>query len=159
MDRGFGTAGWLAVGAVVGWVAGRWTGGYPGGYAHGGYPGGYPGGGCGDGGAWARERNYEQFQYNREFERRLAHVEAVNAGQTVGIIKDEKIAALKDEIVEGKIFRANCRKVDGQLFLPPSQLGNGYFPETRVLESRPIIREREERRCDQGDWFGSCGNY
>lgn len=155
MREGYGAL-WAFGGLIIGaWVGSRFNHGYPGGYAHG-YPGNYGSG----------YNGYDRPCHEDKQDERIACLQAQIAAIGVSDKKNEEIDALRyrlgREITNGDIFKATCHKPDGKVFLPPTTLAEPYHSERNVIATYPEHRryERDGRRdCDQGDWFGNCGNY
>lgn len=152
---------WGLGGLIVGaWVGNRlgWNhggyGGYGGGCGGPGYGGGY-GPGYGAPGYYTGDRPCHEDKQDDK----IACIQAQLAAVAMSDKKNEKIAMLEDKIVEGKIFAATCRKPDGDVFLSPRHLANGYRGESRVLDSHPIGRDgfRDGRRDGFRD--GCCDGF
>lgn len=94
---------------------------------------------------------------------KIACIQAQLASIGMSDKKNEEIDALRyqlgTEITDGKIYRATCHKPDGRVYLSPSHIGNGYFPETRALESRPIGRDGRDGCNRNNDCWNNGGEW
>lgn len=105
-----------------------------------------------------------------------ASIAAIGMAEKKDAYWEQKMECAQNQIIDGKIFAATCRKPDGDVFLSPRHLANAYRGESRVLDSHRVgcfdgfrdgFRDGRDGRdgccghrdgfrdgcCDGGNWY------